>query len=132
MIAAFSSAEELVIHPYRSIFIGGIGVDMLRRFESVRGVRRARILGSMPGFEGYAQWLEGIMMKPLGTETENGSYEKGVDVASRCEYQCRRELQRNGEQLPPSAEGKKQKVIMLGGYQCVDELERKRLTGWSC
>lgn len=129
--AAFSGTDELMIYPYRSIFIGGIGVDMLRKFEGVRGVKRMRILGCMVGFEGYVRWLEGVMMKPLGADDDTDSQEDGEDMASRYERQRQWELQWGDEPPTPPVEGKK-KAIMLGGYRCVDELERKRLTGWAC
>ena len=96
---------------------------MLRKFEGVRGVRRTRVVGCMVGFEGYVRWLEGLMMKPLGTSTDDDtdSQEEDEDMTSSDEHQKPR----------PPVKGK-DKAIILGAYQCADELEKKRLTGWAC
>jgi hypothetical protein len=43
--------------------MGGTSADVLRQFEDVRGVRRVRVKGSVPGFEGYVAWLVRRMMR---------------------------------------------------------------------
>jgi hypothetical protein len=67
---AFTGAEELVIQPWQATFQGGVGVEMMRPFEGVRGVRRTEIKDVPPGFEGYAAWLEKRMRLPVGEEGE--------------------------------------------------------------
>ncbi|KAM7215840.1 hypothetical protein V8F06_008781 [Rhypophila decipiens] len=121
---AFSGAEELTIYVYRAMFIGGVGVDVLRRFEGVRGVRRARILGSVLGFERYVQWLEGRMMREVEGDDED---EMEGDAWETDEE---RRTSKDETEGMPCENG--DRVFMLGGYRCADELERKRLTGWVC
>ena len=48
------------------------GPDNLALFEKVRGVRTARVVGSIGGFEDYARWLEKAMMAPLGCDVVPG------------------------------------------------------------
>ncbi|KAK4219461.1 hypothetical protein QBC37DRAFT_272667 [Rhypophila decipiens] len=121
---AFSGAEELTIYVYRAMFIGGVGVDVLRRFEGVRGVRKARILGSVLGFERYVQWLEGRMMREVEGDDED---EMEGDAWETDEE---RRTSKDETEGMPCENG--DRVFMLGGYRCADELERKRLTGWVC
>lgn len=114
---AFSGAEELTLCVYRAMFIGGVGVDVLRRFEGVSGVRKVKILGCLTGFEGYARWLEGVMMRDPGAgEEEERGWER--------EYK-----HKHGD---IDEKDKTNEVFMVGGYRCANELERKRLTGWVC
>ncbi|KAK0635391.1 hypothetical protein B0T17DRAFT_39919 [Bombardia bombarda] len=86
--SAFSHADELVLSVWQAVVFAGPGAEALRRFEGVRGVRRARVLGCPGGFERYVAWMEGVMMM----EGDEG--------------------------------------VAVGEYQCVDETERKRLSGW--
>lgn len=65
-----SSLEELTVECRQSAY-GVAGPQALRLFEGVRGVRRARVVGSTTGFDEYAKWLEGIMMRPRGDEAED-------------------------------------------------------------
>ncbi|KAI2473824.1 hypothetical protein F4781DRAFT_427059 [Annulohypoxylon bovei var. microspora] len=52
----------------------GPGPDALRLFEGVRGgrrgVRRARVVGSIGGFEYYAGWLERAIEREVGGRVE--------------------------------------------------------------
>ncbi|KAK3373927.1 hypothetical protein B0T24DRAFT_679311 [Lasiosphaeria ovina] len=80
--AAFTSAEELDLVVCRgfSAFSGGASADALRRFEGVRGLRRARIRHSPPGYERYVGWLTAGMTMARGAVKE--------------EYECEDELER--------------------------------------
>ncbi|KAI6090779.1 hypothetical protein F4821DRAFT_227851 [Hypoxylon rubiginosum] len=64
-----SGKEEVVLEAAQSTFQGA-GPEVLTLFEGVRGVRRARVVGSTEGFEDYARWLERAMMSPVGAEVE--------------------------------------------------------------
>jgi hypothetical protein len=80
--------------------MGSAGADVLRQFEGVRGVRRVRVKGSVPGFEGYVGWLRRrmMMMRVTGSVGEGGG--AGDEAEEEEEY------------VP------------------VDEAERRRLSGW--
>lgn len=52
--------------------MGGVGASQISRFENVRGVKRAKIQGVMPGFGRYARWLEGQMRLPIGVGIGEG------------------------------------------------------------
>ncbi|KAK3325702.1 hypothetical protein B0H66DRAFT_135319 [Apodospora peruviana] len=120
---AFSGADELVVQVWRAMFMSPASVDVLRRFEGVRGIRTVRIVGSICGFEGYVKWLEGTMKQQQEPEPSG-------DVIQE-EEQQRKVLLCDEEEVPTTAATAK-KQIMVGGYRCADELERKRLTGWVC
>ncbi|KAM7199224.1 hypothetical protein V8F20_005826 [Naviculisporaceae sp. PSN 640] len=123
---AFSGAEELTLCVYRAVFVGGVGVDVLRRFERVRGVRRVRILGCVKGFEGYVKWLEGVMMRESGEDVDgDGDAGKGKGKGKEERWTSDWE---DGNGNGNDNEGSKE-VFMVGGYRCANELERKRLTG---
>jgi hypothetical protein len=62
--------------------MGGAGADVLRQFEGVRGVRRVRVKGSVPGFEGYVGWLRRRMMMRRVT----GSMGDGAGAEEEEEY----------------------------------------------
>lgn len=114
---AFSGAEELTLCVYRAMFIGGVGVDVLRRFEGVRGVRKVKISGCISGFEGYVRWLEGVMMRDPEGEEEGGWERESKDE--------------HGD-VDEKGKTNTNEAFMVGGYRCANELERKRLTGWVC
>lgn len=57
---------ELTLDVWQSSFWGGVGVRTLKGFEGVRGVGRVRVRGMLGGFEGYREWLEGIMGEGVG------------------------------------------------------------------
>ena len=64
---AFSGAEFFELRVWQSMF-DGCGAGVLRLFMGVRGVKCARVRGSVE--EGLARWLEGRMMRPLVGEAE--------------------------------------------------------------
>ncbi|RYO89280.1 hypothetical protein DL766_000917 [Monosporascus sp. MC13-8B] len=59
--------RELVLDVWQADWRAA-GPRNLRRFEAVRGVGRARVVGSIGGFEGYARWLENTMMCAPGED----------------------------------------------------------------
>lgn len=73
---AFTDVEELTIEVFQSQF-GSSDYTALRLFEKIRGVKRAKVLGSVTAFPEYALWLEDVMMSPKGSliidYAENGS-----------------------------------------------------------
>ncbi|KAH7033152.1 uncharacterized protein B0I36DRAFT_105615 [Microdochium trichocladiopsis] len=77
----FSAKDELVLEVSQACW-RGVGPDHLRLFERVRGVKRARVVGSVGGFEGYAAWLEDSMMAPRGGEWSGmtGSWSWGLII----------------------------------------------------
>ena len=60
---AFTGVDELTLDVFQAQF-GSSDYEVLKRFEDVRGVGKARIFGSILGFPEYAGWLEGSMMTP--------------------------------------------------------------------
>ncbi|KXJ85158.1 hypothetical protein Micbo1qcDRAFT_128483 [Microdochium bolleyi] len=64
----FSGRYEVVVEVLRPSWRSGpLGTgppENLRLFEGVRGVRRARVEGSLGGIKDYAHWLQGLMMSP--------------------------------------------------------------------
>jgi hypothetical protein len=64
---AFSGKEELTIEVWQPVYLG-VGRDNLRRFEGVRGVKRAKVFGSVSGFRDYARWLEAGIMSSVSCE----------------------------------------------------------------
>ncbi|UNI19067.1 hypothetical protein JDV02_005284 [Purpureocillium takamizusanense] len=73
---AFSGADALVVDAVQAVFLG-VGCANLRVLEGVRGVGRARVVGSTTGFEDYVRWLEGVMMSPPGVEVVAFKGERG-------------------------------------------------------
>ncbi|KAI0840132.1 hypothetical protein F5Y06DRAFT_294802 [Hypoxylon sp. FL0890] len=67
--AQLSGKEEVVLEAWQAMWRGS-GPDVLRLFEGVRGVRRAKVIGSVGGFEDYAKWLERAMMREVGATVE--------------------------------------------------------------
>lgn len=60
---AFTGIEELTVEVFQAQF-GSSDYAVLRLFEEIRGVKRARILGSVTAFPEYVTWLECAMMSP--------------------------------------------------------------------
>jgi len=60
---AFSGAEELEVEVWQPMFAEA-DLAVLRLFEGVREVRRAKVSGCVG--RGYGAWLEGIMMADYG------------------------------------------------------------------
>lgn len=75
---AFSGVEELTIEVFQAQF-GSCGREVLGLWEGVRGVKRARVYGSVTAFPGYARWLGGSMEMGVGEVVEPFmDVEKGV------------------------------------------------------
>ncbi|KFZ15692.1 hypothetical protein V502_05453 [Pseudogymnoascus sp. VKM F-4520 (FW-2644)] len=64
---AFSGIEELTVEVFESQFKGS-GNGVLRLFEGVRRVRRARVFGSIGQWPEYVAWLQSKMMSNEGSE----------------------------------------------------------------
>lgn len=75
---AFSGVEELTVEVFQSQFKGS-GNGVLRLFEGVRGVRRARVFGSIAEWPEYVAWLQGKMMSKEGGELLGLEGRKGID-----------------------------------------------------
>jgi hypothetical protein len=60
---AFSGVEELTIEVFQAQF-GSSDYKVLRLFEGVRGVKRARVYGSVTAFPEYVAWLEAPIVTP--------------------------------------------------------------------
>ncbi|KAH8767739.1 hypothetical protein F5882DRAFT_413272 [Hyaloscypha sp. PMI_1271] len=60
---AFSGVEELTIEVFQAQF-GSSDYKVLRLFEGVRGVKRARVYGSVTAFPEYVAWLEAAIVTP--------------------------------------------------------------------
>lgn len=73
---AFTGMEDLTIEVFQSQF-GSSDYTVLRLFEEIRGVKRARVFGSVTAFPEYISWLESAMMSPKGMSVaeyeENGA-----------------------------------------------------------
>ncbi|KAI1765622.1 hypothetical protein GGR53DRAFT_465270 [Hypoxylon sp. FL1150] len=80
-----SGKEEVVLEAAQSSFQGA-GPEVLTLFEGVRGVRRARVVGSVEGFEDYARWLEGAMMRPVGAEVEPFVWAEGKEPEAQSSW----------------------------------------------
>ncbi len=65
----FSGKEELTVECFQSQFRGS-GNEVLRLFEGIRGVRKARVFGSIGDWPEYVRGLEKAMMSPVGTVVE--------------------------------------------------------------
>lgn len=66
---AFSGQDDVEIEVWQAAYRGA-GRELLELFEDIRGVRNARVTGSISGFEKYAKWLESRMMAPIGEVLE--------------------------------------------------------------
>jgi hypothetical protein len=66
---AFSGVDELTLDVFQAQF-GSSDFKVLRLFETVRGVKRARVCGSISGFPEYAKWLVEAMMTAEGISLE--------------------------------------------------------------
>jgi hypothetical protein len=60
---AFSGIECLTVEVLETLFEVS-DIKVMKHFEKVRAVRRARIFGSVTRFQEYATWLENVMMSP--------------------------------------------------------------------
>lgn len=59
----FDGMEELTIEVFQAQY-GSSDQKVLELFEGIRGVKKARIYGSVVAFPRYARWLEYAMMSP--------------------------------------------------------------------
>jgi hypothetical protein len=66
-IEAFSGIEELTIEVFQAQF-GSSDYKVLRLFEGVRGIRKARVYGSVQAFPDYVEWLKNAMETPKNIE----------------------------------------------------------------
>ncbi|EKD19946.1 hypothetical protein MBM_01898 [Drepanopeziza brunnea f. sp. 'multigermtubi' MB_m1] len=60
---SFTGMEELTIEVFQAQF-GGSDYEVLTLFEDIRGVKRARVYGSVRAFPEYVGWLQNSMMTP--------------------------------------------------------------------
>jgi hypothetical protein len=74
---SFTGIEELTIEVFQAQF-GSSDYKVLRLFEGVRGVKRARIYGSVTSFPEYVQWLETAMVTPRDGVVERFDKERAV------------------------------------------------------
>ncbi|KAL3423415.1 hypothetical protein PVAG01_05162 [Phlyctema vagabunda] len=75
---AFSHMEELTVEVFQAQY-GSSDNKVLRLFEDIRGVKRARVYGSILAFPKYAKWLEHAMMSCEGVRIEDpGVIETGI------------------------------------------------------
>lgn len=72
---SFTGVEELSIEVFQAQF-GSSDYKVLRLFEGIRGVRRARIYGSVTTFPEYVEWLRNSVQTPEGLEVEVFDKEK--------------------------------------------------------
>lgn len=70
---AFSGAEELEVEVWQAMFASA-DLRVLRLFEGVRSVKRARVAGSVG--PGYGRWLEKAMMSDVDCEVEESPVEE--------------------------------------------------------
>jgi hypothetical protein len=74
---AFTGVEELTLDVFQAQF-GSSDYKVLKLFEGIRAVNKARIYGSITGFPEYANWLEGAMMSLEGNSVP-GFGEEGTN-----------------------------------------------------
>jgi hypothetical protein len=63
--AAFSGKEYVEVECWQAMF-ASVDLDVLRLFEGIRGVKQARVSGSVG--TGYKKWLEASMMSGIGED----------------------------------------------------------------
>lgn len=66
---SFTGMEELTIEVFQSQF-GSSDYSVLRLFEGVRGVKKARVYGSVQAFPEYVEWLQNTIQTPKDVEIE--------------------------------------------------------------
>lgn len=74
--------EELTIEVFQAQF-GSSDYKVLRLFEGVRAVERARVYGSVTGFPRYVVWLQDAMTSAVGVEVERFDKESAGAVSVR-------------------------------------------------
>ncbi len=66
---AFTGVEDLTIEVFQAQF-GSSDYKVLRLFEGIRGVKRARVHGSVQSFPDYVCWLQNAIQTPIGEEID--------------------------------------------------------------
>lgn len=66
---AFTGVEELTLEVFQAQF-GSSDYKVLKLFEGIRGVQKARIYGSVQAFPDYVDWLERAIMTTEGNSVE--------------------------------------------------------------
>jgi hypothetical protein len=74
---AFSGVEELTIEVFQAQF-GGSDYKVLTLFEGVRGVKRAKVYGSVTAFPEYVAWLAAAIVTPKDGVVRMFDQEKAV------------------------------------------------------
>jgi hypothetical protein len=72
--AAFSGKDYVEVECWQAMF-ASVDLHVLKLFEGIRGVREARVCGSVG--TGYKKWLEGAMTTKLGDEVVRWECEGG-------------------------------------------------------
>jgi hypothetical protein len=80
---AFTGVEELTIEVFESQF-GSSDAKVLRLFEGVRGVKEAKIYGSIAAFPEYVPWLEDSIMR----SKDEPVVQIGADVSPKPVTRC--------------------------------------------
>jgi len=81
---AFSGCDELEVEAWQAQF-EACDYSALRLFEEVRGVRKARVVGSVE--RGFADWLEMVMMSPVDVESDSESGGSGCNTPAYVELE---------------------------------------------
>ena len=79
---AFSGVEELTIEVFEAQY-GSSGYKVLSLFEGVRGVKKARIYGSIATFPEHVEWLQCSIMSPENEESHSFEVDSPVREAPR-------------------------------------------------
>lgn len=80
---SFTGVEELTIEVFQTQF-GSSDYNVLRLFEGVRGVKKARVYGSVQAFPEYVEWLQNTMQAPKEVEVEKFDKEQvGIILAEQ-------------------------------------------------
>jgi hypothetical protein len=72
--------EDLTIEVFQTQF-GSCDHRVLGLFEGIRGVKAARVYGSVTAFPEYVAWLQNTMMSPKGGEV--GSFRVDLPVREK-------------------------------------------------
>jgi hypothetical protein len=78
---AFTGVVELTLDVFQAEF-GSSDYKVLKLFEGIRDVKKARIYGSITRFPEYANWLQVAMMTPQETEVPGFGEGETNDVRS--------------------------------------------------
>ncbi|KAG4435403.1 hypothetical protein IFR05_009110 [Cadophora sp. M221] len=66
---SFTGVEELSIEVFQAQF-GSSDYKVLKLFEGIRGVKRAKVYGSVIAFPEYVEWLQNSIRTPEGMDIE--------------------------------------------------------------